>query len=72
MSGSLLTKNATGPVADIYHRMPVILAPGQLDLWPSSGTSAEQVHGAVALSSEAFTAYPVTPDVGNTRNDYPS
>lgn len=71
LSCALLTKNAAGPVAAIHHRMPVILAPEQFDLWLSPASSIEQVHGLIATSREDFEAYPVTTDVGNTRNDYP-
>ncbi|MCY1184974.1 SOS response associated peptidase (SRAP) [compost metagenome] len=68
LSCALLTKDAAGPVAAIHHRMPVILAPEQFELWLSTGTPAEQVHGAIALSRTDFEAYPVSTDVGNTRN----
>ncbi|MCY1243621.1 SOS response associated peptidase (SRAP) [compost metagenome] len=71
LSCALLTKDAAGPVADIHHRMPVILRPEQFALWLSPSTSSEQVHGAIALSREDFAAHPVTTDVGNNRNDYP-
>lgn len=71
LSCALLTKDAAGPVASIHHRMPVILAPEQFDLWLSASTGSEQVHSAIALSREDFEAYPVSTDVGNNRNDYP-
>lgn len=71
ISCALITKEAAGPVAAVHHRMPVILAPEQFDLWLSPSTSAEQVHGAIALSREDFEAYPVSTDVGNTKNEYP-
>ncbi|MCY1556369.1 SOS response associated peptidase (SRAP) [compost metagenome] len=71
LSCALLTRDAAGPVSAIHHRMPVILAPEQFNLWLSPGTSIEQVHGAIALSREDFAAHPVTTDVGNNRNDYP-
>ena len=56
LSCALLTKDAAGPVADIHHRMPVILRPEQFDLGLSPSTSSEQVHGAIALSREDFAA----------------
>ncbi|MDT4842292.1 SOS response associated peptidase (SRAP) [compost metagenome] len=71
LSCALLTKQASGPASAVHHRMPVILAPEQFNLWLSPETTTEQVHGAIALSREDFAAYPVTTDVGNTRNDFP-
>ncbi|MNF72193.1 putative SOS response-associated peptidase YedK [compost metagenome] len=71
LSCALLTRDAAGPVSAIHHRMPVILAPEQFDLWLSPSTTIEQVHGAIALGREDFAAHPVTTDVGNNRNDYP-
>lgn len=71
LSCALLTKDAVGPVAEVHHRMPVILAPEQFELWLSGSTSLEAVHSAIALSREDFEAYPVSTDVGNNRNDYP-
>ncbi|MNN95418.1 putative SOS response-associated peptidase YedK [compost metagenome] len=71
MSCALLTKDAAGPVCAIHHRMPVILAPEQFELWLSPSTSTEQVRSAIALSREDFAAHPVSTEVGNIRNDYP-
>lgn len=71
LSCTLLTKAATGPVAAVHHRMPVILEPEQFDLWLSPASSAEAVLAAIAASREDFEIYPVTTDVGNNRNDYP-
>jgi len=68
LSCALLTRDAEGPVAAIHHRMPVILAPEQWELWLSPATSPEQVHSAIALSRTGFDAYRVSTDVGNTRN----
>ncbi len=70
LSCALLTKDALGPASAIHHRMPVILAPEQFELWLSPETRLERVHDAIALSRQDFAAYPVTPDVGNTRNNY--
>ncbi|MNG04588.1 putative SOS response-associated peptidase YedK [compost metagenome] len=71
VSCALLTKDAAGPVSAIHHRMPVILAPEQLNLWLSPSTGNQEVHSAIALSREDFAAHPVSAEVGNTRNDYP-
>jgi putative SOS response-associated peptidase YedK len=68
LSCALLTKGAAGPVSAIHHRMPVILAPEQFDLWLSPVATSEQVHGAIALSRKDFEAYPVTTDVGSIGN----
>ncbi|WP_313117982.1 SOS response-associated peptidase [Ectopseudomonas guguanensis] len=71
LSCALLTKEAAGPVAAIHHRMPVILAPEQFDLWLSPASSLDQAMAVIAASRQDFEVYPVTTDVGNTRNDYP-
>ncbi|MCY1313856.1 SOS response associated peptidase (SRAP) [compost metagenome] len=68
LSCALLTKDAAPSVAQIHHRMPVILTPEQFTLWLSPDTSSEQVHGAIGLSREDFVAYPVSTDIGNTKN----
>lgn len=68
LSCALLTRDSEGPVAAVHHRMPVILAPEQWKLWLSPETSPEQVHSAIALSRIDFEAYPVSTDVGNTKN----
>ncbi|MNF17823.1 hypothetical protein D3C80_2215550 [compost metagenome] len=44
-------------MADIHHRMPVILAPEQFSLWLSPARTSPP--------------HPVSSDVGNNRNDYP-
>lgn len=55
----------------MHHRMPVILAPEEFDLWLSPSSKSDQIQGAIALSREDFVAHPVTTDVGNNRNDFP-
>ncbi|MFC5694640.1 SOS response-associated peptidase family protein [Pseudomonas sp. GCM10022186] len=45
LSCELLTKQAVGPVSAVHHRMPVILAPEQFDLWLSPDTRANPVSG---------------------------
>lgn len=71
LSCALITKEARGAAAAVHHRMPVILAPEQFELWLAPSTTPEQVYSAIALSREDFEAYPVSTEVGNTRNDYP-
>lgn len=71
VSCALMTKEAAPSVAHVHHRMPVILAPEQFDLWLTPETPIEQVQSAIALCREDFIAQPVSTEVGNTRNDYP-
>lgn len=70
LSCALLTKAAAPSVGFVHHRMPVILAPEQFDLWLSPAPLVEQVIGAIALSREDFVAHPVSTDVGDTVNDF--
>ncbi|MOA08261.1 putative SOS response-associated peptidase YedK [compost metagenome] len=70
VSCALLTKEAAPSISYVHHRMPVILHPEQFTLWLNPETKADQVLEAVALCREDFVAYPVSTEVGNTKNDY--
>ncbi|HEJ1327439.1 SOS response-associated peptidase [Pseudomonas aeruginosa] len=71
ISCALLTKAAAPSVSFVHHRMPVILAPEQFDLWLAPNSRSEQVQNVIALSQADFAARPVSTDVGNVSNDYP-
>lgn len=71
ISCALITKDAAPSVSFVHHRMPVILAPQQVDLWLSAGAHSEEIQSAILSSREDFVAHPVSTDVGNNRNDYP-
>jgi len=71
---TILTTTPNEVVAPIHDRMPVILDPEQEALW----LGREQQNTALLSSllkpypSELLEAYPVSPAVGNVRNDDPS
>ena len=71
LSCALLTTEAAPTIHAIHNRMPVVLAPEQFDDWLSSNLSSEQVGEALAKARQDLTAYPVSTEVNNTRNDYP-
>ncbi|MEM8503169.1 MAG: SOS response-associated peptidase [Cyanobacteria bacterium P01_D01_bin.1] len=63
---TILTQSADGPVADIHHRMPVILPPDAYEEWLAGGpTATEQSSPYMQL----IAARPVSRLVNNARND---
>lgn len=70
-SCSILTTTPNEVVAPIHDRMPVILRPEDEALWLDR--SVQDVSRLTPLlrtySAEEMEAYPVTPEVGNVRND---
>ncbi len=71
LSCALVTKDAAPSVADIHHRMPVILKPEQFDAWLNPATSANDIQEIIANPREDFEHYAVSAAVNNARNDYP-
>lgn len=67
-SCTIVTVEATGPVADLHDRMPLIVAPADYDAWLSAGSTELPA----AVPPEALRAYPVSPLVSNARNDVPA
>ena len=73
---TILTRDATGELADIHDRMPVFLEAGLIDEWldPSSEGSEELLEevsqGAVEVA-ESVEFYEVDRAVGNVRNNFP-
>ena len=69
---TIATTDARGPIAEIHHRMPVILAPESYDAWlgPSEDTAALS-----ALLSEGpgaeLAAHPISTRVNKVTNDDP-
>lgn len=67
---TVLTKDADVAIADIHHRMPVMLTPGQAQDW-----FAADERGAFDLIRQAsgrdMTFRPVGRDVGKVANDHP-
>jgi len=69
---ALLTKEATvGTIAQIHHRMPVVVDPSQFEKWLSPGSSATEVAAMIAGSRSDFVAHRVSTKVNNTRNESP-
>lgn len=70
---TIVTTKANDKLAGIHERMPVVLDPDVWDLWldrsmDDTDRLADLLHPA---ESDAVTAYQVSPDVGNVRNDHP-
>lgn len=65
----IVTSAATGALADIHHRTPLVLASSDWQTWLQG--SAEQAKTLLApIESRHFNAYAVSPDVGNVRHDH--
>ncbi len=73
-SCTIITTTPNGVVAPIHDRMPVILAPADLDLWidPAVRDPAAVVGMLRAYPAEGMIAYPVSLQVNSPRADDPS
>lgn len=74
LSFTILTRSATGALAEIHDRMPVFVDADYADAWldPTTEYPRDILDAAVdaaAESAEAMQAYRVGPAVGNVRND---
>ncbi len=63
---TILTQSAVGPVAEIHHRMPVILPPDACEEWLAGGSKSTDRSPSYMQS---IAARPVSRAVNNTRND---
>lgn len=65
----IVTAAATGSLADIHHRTPLVLAANQWQSWlrGDSQMAKTLLH---PIDSQHFNAYRVSPDVGNVRHDH--
>ena len=71
-SFTILTIAPNELMADIHDRMPVILTPELEQAWLDPEAKAEAlVHDLRPYPAEQMRAYPVSPAVGNVRNDGP-
>ncbi len=70
---SILTTEATGPMAEVHHRMPVLLGPGSWDAWlDESLTDKDQVQGMVVPApDDLLEMWPVSTAVNSVRNKGP-
>ncbi|HLT21357.1 MAG TPA: SOS response-associated peptidase [Thermomicrobiales bacterium] len=72
-SCAIITTNANDEMAQLHDRMPVILEPEEWDRWLDAElTDAEALADLLDPAEDHVIAYhPVTPDVGNVRNNRP-
>jgi len=70
---SILTTDATGPMAQVHHRMPVLLGPDSWDAWlDETVTNREQVEGIVVPApDDLLEMWPVSTAVNSVRNKGP-
>lgn len=71
ISCALLSTTAAPPIAHIHHRMPVVLAPEHYAAWLDAASSPPEVARLIAAARQDLAGYPVSPRVGDTRNDSP-
>ena len=65
----IVTSEATGNLATIHHRTPLVLASQDWQTW-LQGPSEQAQDLLKPIHSAYFNAYPVSPDVGNVRHDH--
>ncbi len=70
---TILTTEAAGPVAEVHHRMPVLLGPELWDPWlDESVTDKDQVQGMVRPApADLLELWPVSTAVNSVRNTGP-
>ena len=68
---TILTTTPNSFMAEVHHRMPVILAPDSWSLWLGElGSDPDQIKALFEpFPPNRMTAWPVSPRVGNVRND---
>lgn len=72
LSCALLTKETTTKgLAEIHHRMPVVLNPSQFSTWLSPKSTGKDVEAMIESSRIDFLAHRVSIKVNSTRNDSP-
>jgi putative SOS response-associated peptidase YedK len=71
LSCALLTKAATGPVAEVHDRMPVALADYAHDGWLDPGLREPGAFAEANALSAELVHYPVSRRVNSVRNDGP-
>ncbi|ODU50595.1 MAG: hypothetical protein ABS92_02535 [Thiobacillus sp. SCN 63-374] len=67
-SCTIITVDANSLIAELHDRMPLIVAPGDYDVWLSAGSKELPP----AVPAKDMVAYPVSPLVSNARNDVPA
>lgn len=64
-TAAILTAPASKSIAEIHHRMPLVVGPGDRDAWLKGGKGANDV----LQPNIEFSAHPVSRQVNNVRND---
>ena len=68
----IITTEPNSLMEGIHNRMPVILRPGDEDLWLSSGVNPHQLAALLKpYNAEEMEAYPVSTLVNKPQNDFP-
>ena len=68
-STTIITGSPNDRMAELHHRMPVILPASSWQAWLDPDTDPEELPGfLVPASSEVITVHPVSTDVNNVRN----
>ncbi len=70
---SVLTTDAVGPIADIHHRMPMLLTPADWAAWldPDRTDVSELLHPPADDVVEALELRPISDAVNSVRNNNP-
>lgn len=69
---TILTTDASADVAEVHDRMPVLLAPGDVDLWLGDGADLERVEALLRPAPRGtLSARPVSPRVNSVAHDDP-
>jgi putative SOS response-associated peptidase YedK len=71
LSCAVLTKQAAASIADIHHRMPVVLRPEHFNEWLDPATDADRIQEILADARTDLQGYPVSTAVNSTRNNSP-
>ena len=70
-SFTIITGEPNSLTAALHDRMAVILEPDHWDAWLSAKDTAEPLAMLQPFPAQLMTAYPVSPKVGNVKNDTP-
>ena len=69
---TIITTEANEGIRPIHERMPAIIPPDHIDAWLSRDQSNPSELLPLLKPTEGMFAYPVSPIVGNARNDSPA
>lgn len=72
VSTTVVTTAASGTLAAIHDRVPLVLPPDTWDAWLSPGVGADEASGLLRTPGVGLRALPVGDAVGSVRNNDPS